>query len=189
LAATIAAHHAHPVLSSSKPTTTHPATLHPREIVRLPRSRHRSDPRQTAVTISEAALLDTIDQFNRDATVHGLIVQMPLPKHIDENHVKLAVNPLKDVDGFHPLSQLATCTPKGIIDYLSFSILISSARTPWSSGAQTSSGTFGDPVDRSPRQRHRLAFENATFDMDFYLPTLIWCAWPSQEMVFWTGNP
>ncbi len=72
------------------------------------------------VSVSEAELLDTIEQFNRDATVHGLIVQMPLPKHIDENHVKLAVNPLKDVDGFHPLSQLATCTPKGIIDYLSF---------------------------------------------------------------------
>ncbi|MFA5235564.1 MAG: bifunctional 5,10-methylenetetrahydrofolate dehydrogenase/5,10-methenyltetrahydrofolate cyclohydrolase [Bacilli bacterium] len=72
------------------------------------------------VTASEVELLETINRYNLDETVHGLIVQMPLPKHIDENHVKLAVNPLKDVDGFHPLSRLVTCTPKGIVDYLSY---------------------------------------------------------------------
>ena len=69
-------------------------------------------------TVSQTTLLDTVKQYNEDETVTGLIVQMPLPKHIDENAVKLAVDPSKDVDGFHPLSQLKTCTPKGIIDYL-----------------------------------------------------------------------
>ena len=45
---------------------------------------------------------------------------MPLPKQISEEKVKLAVSPLKDVDGFHPLSKLAPCTPKGIMNYLHF---------------------------------------------------------------------
>ena len=50
--------------------------------------------------------------------VDGFIVQMPLPKGIDEEKIKLAVSPLKDVDGFHPLSKLNPCTPQGIMDYL-----------------------------------------------------------------------
>lgn len=68
--------------------------------------------------ISEEELLKLIDKYNHDNNVHGLIVQMPLPKHINENHIKLAVNPNKDVDGFHPLSKFKPCTPKGIIDYI-----------------------------------------------------------------------
>lgn len=71
-----------------------------------------------APTISQDDLLKLIDRYNNDDSVHGLIVQMPLPKHINENVVKLAVNPKKDVDGFHPLTRFAPCTPKGIIDYL-----------------------------------------------------------------------
>lgn len=69
-------------------------------------------------SISENELLILIDKYNHDDSVHGLIVQMPLPKHINENHIKLAVNPKKDVDGFHPLTSFKPCTPKGIIDYL-----------------------------------------------------------------------
>lgn len=69
-------------------------------------------------TISENDLLKIINQYNQDPNVHGLIVQMPLPKQINEDTIKLAVNPKKDVDGFHPLSRLSPCTPKGIIDYL-----------------------------------------------------------------------
>ncbi len=68
--------------------------------------------------ISEEDLIKLIDKYNNDKTVHGLIVQMPLPKHINENHIKLAVNPKKDVDGFHPLTNFDPCTPKGIINYL-----------------------------------------------------------------------
>lgn len=69
---------------------------------------------------SEEELIATIKEINNDSTIHGLIVQMPLPKHINEDHIKLAVEPKKDVDGFHPLSSLNPCTPKGIVDYLKY---------------------------------------------------------------------
>lgn len=69
-------------------------------------------------TISQDDLIKLINKYNNDPKVHGLIVQMPLPKHINENIIKLSVNPKKDVDGFHPMSTFSPCTPKGIIDYL-----------------------------------------------------------------------
>jgi methylenetetrahydrofolate dehydrogenase (NADP+)/methenyltetrahydrofolate cyclohydrolase len=50
--------------------------------------------------------------------VDGLIVQMPLPDHIDETAIKLAIDPTKDVDGFHPMTNFKPCTPLGIINYL-----------------------------------------------------------------------
>ncbi len=68
--------------------------------------------------ISQAELIKIIQKYNDDSSVHGIIVQMPLPKQINEEAVKLAVNPKKDVDGFHPLSTFSPCTPKGIIKYL-----------------------------------------------------------------------
>lgn len=67
---------------------------------------------------SEEELLKLIREVNNDKTVHGLIVQLPLPKHISEAKVKAAINPQKDVDGFHPLSDFKACTPLGIINYL-----------------------------------------------------------------------
>ena len=67
---------------------------------------------------SEETLLKKIDELNHDETVDGFIVQMPLPKHINEETVKLAIAPEKDVDGFHPLSSLDPCTPRGIMNYL-----------------------------------------------------------------------
>ena len=51
--------------------------------------------------------------------VDGLIVQMPLPDHIYETAIKLAIDPTKDVDGFHPMSWFDPCTPAGIVDYVS----------------------------------------------------------------------
>lgn len=69
-------------------------------------------------TVSEEELLQKVAQYNADPDVDGLIVQLPLPKHISEAKVKLAVTPEKDVDGFHPLTTFTPCTPKGIIDYL-----------------------------------------------------------------------
>lgn len=72
------------------------------------------------ISTTEEELLALIDNINKDKSIHGLIVQMPLPKHINEDHIKLAVLPSKDVDGFHPLSTLSPCTPKGIIDYLKY---------------------------------------------------------------------
>jgi methylenetetrahydrofolate dehydrogenase (NADP+)/methenyltetrahydrofolate cyclohydrolase len=67
---------------------------------------------------SEETLLSRIEEYNQDPAVDGLIVQLPLPKHISEDKVKLAVSPKKDVDGFHPLGKQNPCTPKGIIRML-----------------------------------------------------------------------
>ena len=73
--------------------------------------------------ISETELLSIIDDLNNDASVHGILVQLPLPDHIDENSVIEAIHPDKDVDGFHPINTgrlvagsecLAPCTPAGI---------------------------------------------------------------------------
>ncbi|WP_206957768.1 bifunctional 5,10-methylenetetrahydrofolate dehydrogenase/5,10-methenyltetrahydrofolate cyclohydrolase [Trinickia acidisoli] len=77
--------------------------------------------RLPAVT-PEAALLDLIDSLNQDATIHGILVQLPLPDHIDASEVLDAIDPGKDVDGFHPVNvgRLSTgtaglipCTPLG----------------------------------------------------------------------------
>lgn len=74
--------------------------------------------RKFDINISQEDLIEEIKKINKDSKVDGLIVQMPLPKHINEEEIKLAVDPKKDVDGFHPLSNLDPCTPKGIINYL-----------------------------------------------------------------------
>lgn len=55
-------------------------------------------------TISEKELLDLVNELNNDDNVDGFIVQLPLPKHIDEKKVTLAIDPKKDVDGFHPMN-------------------------------------------------------------------------------------
>ena len=68
--------------------------------------------------ISEDELLNVIKMNNCNDDVDGILVQMPLPKHINETKVKEMIDPIKDVDGFHPLSKNVPCTPKGIIDYL-----------------------------------------------------------------------
>ena len=74
--------------------------------------------------VQESVLLGEIDRLNRDNGVDGILVQLPLPKHIDEQKVIDAISPEKDVDGFHPenvarlwLNQdcILPCTPKGII--------------------------------------------------------------------------
>jgi methylenetetrahydrofolate dehydrogenase (NADP+)/methenyltetrahydrofolate cyclohydrolase len=73
---------------------------------------------------TEAALLDLVARLNADPAVHGILVQMPLPKHINSVKVLDSINPDKDVDGFHPMNvgrlsigerALAPCTPVGSI--------------------------------------------------------------------------
>ncbi|MBP5569220.1 MAG: bifunctional methylenetetrahydrofolate dehydrogenase/methenyltetrahydrofolate cyclohydrolase FolD [Treponema sp.] len=73
---------------------------------------------------TEEELLKIIDGLNKDDGVHGILVQLPLPKHIDEDKVIMAIDPSKDVDGFHPVSVgnlmigrpgFLPCTPHGII--------------------------------------------------------------------------
>ena len=78
----------------------------------------RADLIKLPVETSEEELLKIIENCNKNPEITGFIVQMPLPKQINEETVKLAIDPSKDVDGFHPLSKLNPCTPQGIIDYL-----------------------------------------------------------------------
>ncbi|SEB12918.1 methylenetetrahydrofolate dehydrogenase (NADP+) / methenyltetrahydrofolate cyclohydrolase [Thalassobacillus cyri] len=75
-------------------------------------------------TTSEQDLLDLISEQNKDETVHGILVQLPLPDHISEQKVIEAIDPAKDVDGFHPINvgRMMTgqdtfypCTPYGIL--------------------------------------------------------------------------
>ena len=73
--------------------------------------------------LSEEDLLKLIDKYNKDPKIHGILVQLPLPKHINENKVLYAIDPDKDVDGFHPVNvgrlmigeaKFYPCTPYGI---------------------------------------------------------------------------
>ena len=73
---------------------------------------------------TQEELLKIIKELNEDSTVHGILVQLPLPKHINEEKILLAINPEKDVDGFHPVNvgnlvigkkAFLPCTPHGII--------------------------------------------------------------------------
>jgi methylenetetrahydrofolate dehydrogenase (NADP+)/methenyltetrahydrofolate cyclohydrolase len=73
---------------------------------------------------AEPALLALIAELNRRKDVHGILVQLPLPKHIDARHVIEAIDPAKDIDGFHPINvgrlasgahALAPCTPSGCV--------------------------------------------------------------------------
>ena len=74
-------------------------------------------------TTSQKDLLALVDKLNKDSKIHGVLVQIPLPKHINENEVLYAINPKKDVDGFHPVNvgklmigdaDYLPCTPAGI---------------------------------------------------------------------------
>ncbi len=85
------------------------------EVIRLPE------------TATEAELLKVLDGLNSDEKIHGILVQLPLPKHIDTERVLDQIRPDKDVDGFHPLNvgnlsvgrdALVPCTPNGVIKML-----------------------------------------------------------------------
>jgi len=77
--------------------------------------------------VSQSRLLETVESLNADHAVDGILVQLPLPQHIDEREVLDAIDPLKDVDGFHPLNvgllaqgrpRFVPCTPLGILELL-----------------------------------------------------------------------
>lgn len=79
------------------------------------------------VSITEEELLNEIHHLNGNPSVHGILIQLPLPKHIDEKAVLNAVSPKKDVDGFHPVSVgnmvigdecYLPCTPHGIVELI-----------------------------------------------------------------------
>lgn len=78
-------------------------------------------------TVTEEELLGHVAKLNEDDSIHGILVQLPLPDHIDEDRVILAIDPAKDVDGFHPVNvgkmmigqrTFLSCTPYGIMKLL-----------------------------------------------------------------------
>ncbi len=86
-----------------------------------------SDDNRLPAETSEQDLLALVDKLNKDPKIHGILVQLPLPKHIDESKVLLAIDPNKDVDGFHPVNvgrmvvgqeAFLPCTPHGVIQLL-----------------------------------------------------------------------
>ena len=87
----------------------------------------RSDVHALPADTSEAELLALLTKLNADPTVNGILVQLPLPKHLDEEKVILAIDPAKDVDAFHPVNvgkimignfTFAPCTPAGVMELL-----------------------------------------------------------------------
>jgi methylenetetrahydrofolate dehydrogenase (NADP+) / methenyltetrahydrofolate cyclohydrolase len=83
----------------------------------------RSIEHRLSSDLPEAVLLELIDKLNADPTVHGILVQLPLPKHINSAKILDAIDPAKDVDGFHPVNVgrlssgtgLVPCTPMGCL--------------------------------------------------------------------------
>ncbi len=87
----------------------------------------RTKAEKRSADISENELLELVNHYNKDNNYHGILVQLPLPKHINEDKIIEAISPKKDVDGFHPISvgnlvigkdTFAPCTPAGIQELL-----------------------------------------------------------------------
>jgi len=86
-----------------------------------------SDDNRLPADISQQDLIALISRMNNDPKINGILVQLPLPKHLDENEVLFAINPQKDVDGFHPVNvgkmvagqkAFLPCTPNGVVQLL-----------------------------------------------------------------------
>jgi methylenetetrahydrofolate dehydrogenase (NADP+)/methenyltetrahydrofolate cyclohydrolase len=86
-----------------------------------------SDDNRMPAETSEKDLLALVEKMNKDPKIHGILVQLPLPKHIDEQKILLAIDPAKDVDGFHPVNvgkmcvgqkAFLPCTPHGVVQLL-----------------------------------------------------------------------
>ena len=82
---------------------------------------------QLDASVSQRQLLDTVQKLNQDTAINGILVQLPLPDHLDEEEIIETIDPAKDVDGFHPynmgrlvlkLPGLRPCTPKGVMKLL-----------------------------------------------------------------------
>ena len=82
---------------------------------------------QRPADITQAELLDIVRGYNADPTIHGYLVQLPLPRHVDPDAVTDAIDPRKDVDGFHPVNQglllrgtprVVPATPRGVVEML-----------------------------------------------------------------------
>ncbi|WP_283572094.1 bifunctional methylenetetrahydrofolate dehydrogenase/methenyltetrahydrofolate cyclohydrolase [Streptococcus agalactiae] len=85
----------------------------------------KSETLRLSESISQEELIDIIHQYNEDKSIHGILVQLPLPQHINDKKIILAIDPKKDVDGFHPMNtghlwsgrpMMVPCTPSGIME-------------------------------------------------------------------------
>ncbi|MCC9872005.1 bifunctional methylenetetrahydrofolate dehydrogenase/methenyltetrahydrofolate cyclohydrolase [Streptococcus agalactiae] len=85
----------------------------------------KSETLRLSESISQEELIDIIHQYNEDKSIHGILVQLPLPQHINDKKNILAIDPKKDVDGFHPMNtghlwsgrpMMVPCTPAGIME-------------------------------------------------------------------------
>jgi methylenetetrahydrofolate dehydrogenase (NADP+)/methenyltetrahydrofolate cyclohydrolase len=86
-----------------------------------------SDDNRLTASISQKELMAHINRLNKDPRIHGILTQLPLPKHFDELEVLMSIDPAKDVDGFHPINvgKMVTgqkaflpCTPHGVVQLL-----------------------------------------------------------------------
>jgi len=86
-----------------------------------------SDDNRLPAQTSQADLMRLIARMNKDPKIHGILVQLPLPRHLNESEVLLAIDPAKDVDGFHPMNvgkmvvgekAFLPCTPHGVVQLL-----------------------------------------------------------------------
>lgn len=122
----------------------------------------RAIDRKLPATTSEAELLALIAELNNDPSVHGILVQLPLPRQIEQHRIISAIDPGKDVDGFHPLNvgrlasglpALTPCTPLGCV-------MLAKTMRPWLAGLEAvvigRSNIVGKPVAQL------LLAENAT---------------------------
>jgi methylenetetrahydrofolate dehydrogenase (NADP+)/methenyltetrahydrofolate cyclohydrolase len=87
----------------------------------------RSDDNRLPTETSQEELMAVVQRLNEDEGIHGILVQLPLPKHLDESEVLMAIEPSKDADGFHPINvgklvvgedAPAPCTPHGVVKLL-----------------------------------------------------------------------
>ncbi len=115
---------------------------------------------------SEEGLLTIIEELNQDDSIDGILVQLPLPSHINEEKILLAIDPKKDVDGFHPenigrmmigMDTFYSCTPYGIIKLLEYCDISTEGKHVCIVGR---SNIVGKPVANLLLQKHNLA--NAT---------------------------
>lgn len=88
----------------------------------------KSETVRVSESICQEELIEMIHGFNKDDSIHGILVQLPLPKHINEKRIILEIDPHKDVDGFHPMNTghlwsgrplMVPCTPAGIMEMFS----------------------------------------------------------------------
>jgi methylenetetrahydrofolate dehydrogenase (NADP+)/methenyltetrahydrofolate cyclohydrolase len=116
--------------------------------------------------LSQAELLDLVDSLNHNPKIHGILVQSPVPSHIDELSITLAIDPAKDVDGFHPQNvgrmllgrnSLLPCTPYGIVKLMEYYRIDPEGREVVVVGR---SNIVGKPVAALLMQKNKMA--NAT---------------------------